>query len=196
METRGSGIFLKRYIPKKNKVSVLDYNLGRIDCFVFSDAISVGSLASYTLQPSGNGYFLNAINVQYMPFSLAYSDLLFLHHILEVCHYSLPIGACVEGIFDLFVFLYTNHMSLNTAFKKQLFLFKLLSILGLAVEDGALCSVCFHVLHAMPIDRLNEEFIQLDCEKKLARWLRNCIGHHPLIAQFKTVHFLQENRVV
>ena len=102
------GIILKRYTTRNNKVSLLDKQLGRIEGILVSDIISVGSLLQYVAQPYTGGFFLTNIQIIHVPLLLAKIDLLFLHHIFELCYHFAPIGSSVLGVFDLLMFLYTS----------------------------------------------------------------------------------------
>ncbi len=187
------GIILKRYTTKSNKVAVLDKQLGRIEGIVTSD-VSVGSLLLYTTQPSTNGFFLTNIQIEHVPLLLAQANLLFLHHIFELCYYFAPVGSCVMGVFDLLMFLYATEQQWENRLLKKIFLFKLLTTLGVHAESDYICKRCFYYLMATPIDKLNSDFIDLDCRKALPRWLQYCVVQYPVSKEFKTMHFLNEDK--
>ncbi len=191
-----TGIILRKPASQKNKVALLDKKLGRIEGILFSSDVSAGSLMQYSVEQRKNASFISDLQIIHMPLLLAQIDLLFLHHVLEIVYYSAPVGSCVAGIFDLLLFLYTvDHMWINIQYKK-LFLFKLLTTLGMWPEYQEVSISRVDQLSRVPIDRINVETIDLACEKELDTWLRLCIAQHPYINEFKTVHFLNENRVV
>ena len=173
---------------------MLDKQLGRIEGIVASDIMSVGSLVQYAARPCTGGFFLTDIQVVHVPLVLAKIDLLFLHHVFELCYYFAPIGSSVLGVFDLLMFLYAAEQEWGNRLLKKIFLFKLLTTLGMYAECDSICKVCFHYLITTPIDKLNSDLIDLNCKKKLNRWLQFCVAQHPAINKFKTVHFLNENR--
>jgi len=187
------GFILKRYTTKNNKASMLDKQLGRIEGIFVSDMINVGSLLQYTARSCTSGFFLTNIQIVHVPLLLARIDLLFLHHVFELCYYFAPIGSSVVGIFDLLMFLYAVEQEWENRLLKKIFLFKLLTTLGMYAECDSICKVCFHYLITTPIDKLNSELIDLNCKQKLNRWLQFCVGQHPAINKFRTVHFLNEN---
>jgi len=188
------GFILKRYRTKSNRVSMLDKQLGRIEGIVVSDIAHVGFLLQYRAQPCASGFFLTNIQIVHVPLLLARIDLLFLHHIFELCYYFAPVGSSVLGVFDLLVFLYAIEQEWGNRLLKKIFLFRLLTTLGMYEECDSICKVCFHYLITTPIDKLNSELIDLNCKKELNQWLRFCVSQHPAINKFKTVHFLNENR--
>src|SRR5690606_32873093 len=113
------GIVLRKTTGSRYKISLLDKNHGRMECVVDSSILCVGSLVSYAFFEQRGGFFLRDVQVIYTPLSLGSSDLLFLHHILELLYYFAPVGSCVNGIFDLLAFLYTiEHMLISKIFKK------------------------------------------------------------------------------
>ncbi|MGB8366914.1 MAG: hypothetical protein WCD44_01005 [Candidatus Babeliales bacterium] len=185
------GIILKRD-KTKNKVAVLDKQLGRIEGITRAE-VTIGAFVQYTMQPAGSGFFLNQIQTTYMPLFLAQEDLLFLHHIFELSYYFVPIGSCVRGVFELFEFLYRTEKQWKNRLLQIIFLFKLLTTLGVYAEYDTICKKCFSYLIVTPIDNLNSGIIDLNCKKALPKWLQYCVIQYPVSKEFKTMHFLNEN---
>jgi hypothetical protein len=48
----------------------------------------------------------------------------------------------------------------------------------------------------MGLPQLNKMTIAVSDEKELDRWLWCCVWQHPYVNEFKTVHFLAENRAI
>jgi hypothetical protein len=186
------GIVLRKAAGSRYKISLLDKNHGRMECVVDSSALCLGSLVSYTFYEQRGGVFLRDVHVIYTPLSLGSSDLLFLHHILELLYYFAPVGSCVNGIFDLLAFLYTiEHMLISKIFKK-FFLLKLLTFLGVSPELDSMRFSAIGMLSRLPIDQFSDDLVGCDDEKKLDKWLWHCIWQHPYVSEFKTVHFLEK----
>ncbi len=198
MAVNGSsvGIVLRHFSHIHNKIALLDKQHGRIECIVNKLDKPAGSLLGYTTSVKRGSFFLNECAILYVPLDLARADLLFLHHILELIYYFAPVGSCVQGVFDLIAFLYTiEHMLISVRFKK-FFLFKLLTLLGVAPELDSVQIVCVRELHTMTIDMFDDAGMNKDNEKKLDKWLWSCIWQHPYVSEFKTVHFLEKNRAI
>lgn len=186
------GIVLRKSMGSKYKISLLDKNYGRIECIVNSSTFCIGSLVAYTFSEKKGTFFLSDTQAIYTPLSLGSSDLLFLHHILELLYYFAPVGSCVNGIFDLLAFLYTiEHMLMSKIFKK-FFLLKLLTFLGVSPELDSMYYTSIDVLSRLPIDQFSDDLIGCEDEKKLDKWLWLCIWQHPYVSEFKTVHFLEK----
>ena len=190
------GIVLRKSSSSRNKIALIDKQYGRIECIVNALDKSVGTLLSYTMSNRRDSFFLRDIDSLHTPLSLGSSDLLFLHHIFELIYYFAPVGSCVGGVFDLLAFLYTiEHMLISMRFKK-FFLFKLLTLLGVAPEIESLRSLCIAQLKTIAVDRFDETMIDKEAEKKLDKWLWCCVLQHPYANEFKTVHFLEKNRMI
>ena len=95
------GIIVKTYLPQKYKLAILDKELGKIVCVPHREDIRCGTLISYHLSQQKNVYFIQNITIIDMPLSLAQYNLIFLHHVLEICYYFIPVGSNVPEIFDL-----------------------------------------------------------------------------------------------
>ncbi len=185
-----TGIVLKRCQKMGNKVSVLDQSLGCIDGIMFSSSINLGSLLTYRLKGRMSPYLIDQCEIIDMPFSIARADLLFLHHVLELCYYFIPVGSCSSQVFYLLLLLYSlqDHVWNDTT--KKIFLFKLLTTIGFYPEHELLNRPCMRQFFTMPIDKIIVEPIDLNCEKDLNDWLRFCVSDHPYANDFKTMDFL------
>ena len=86
-------------------------------------------------------------------------------------------------------------MLISMRFKK-FFLFKLLTLLGVAPELESLRPWCISQLGTIAIDTFDENAVDRESEKKLDKWLWYCVVQHPYANEFKTVHFLEKNRTI
>jgi hypothetical protein len=103
----------------------------------------------------------------------------------------MPVGSYASQLFELLSFLYTvdKEASWGTHAKK-LYLFKLLSTIGIQAEIPNIPAFKLHLFLAMPPVQMSEEVLDEESEKILDEWLRVCVAEHPAIEQFKTIHFL------
>lgn len=178
-----------------HKIIVLDKRFGRIDGIIKTFQPSVGSVISYHIEHKRARVVFQDSTLLYTPLSLSYQDLQFFHHIFEIIYYFAPVGSCVYGVFDILAFLYTvEHMLITMKFKK-IFLFKLFTMLGLIVSSY-MHDVLFDRLKAVSIDQLNSIVMTDDEERQLDVVLWDCIMQHPCGSKFKTIHFLEYNRIL
>lgn len=185
-----TGIVLKTLFPKKMKMILLDYQLGKIEGVPPSDNFTCGSLLSYYVQMRGSVYFLHDISLMDMPLSIAKDDILFLHHVLEICYFSAPFGNNVPEIFNLINQLYIESKAPYSRNFKIAFLFKLFILLGMHPDEPHFQDPYYYLLASESIDTIMNKSIHLNTEQALHEWVRSCISVHPLIHAFKTVHFL------
>ena len=87
-----TGIILKTFFPKKMKMVLLDEQMGKIEGVPPSDQFACGALLTYYAHQRGKIYFLHRIDLIDMPLTLAKDDILFLHHVLEICYFCAPFG--------------------------------------------------------------------------------------------------------
>lgn len=190
------GIILKKNQPYHHKMVILDKIQGKIECISTLPAFSVGTLITYNLCSEKATYFINHCTLVYSPLTLAQTDILFFHHILEIIYYYTPIGSDVTTIFDLLAFLYTTETTKITTIFKKMFLLKLFMYMGVVPENNN-----YHTDSISSLSTItNEQLININLnsfnEKELDKWLWSCVWQHPYVNEFKTVHFLAENRAI
>ncbi len=193
---KGIGIVLKTFFPHKQKVIVLDKQRGKIVCIPDRNDIQPGSLISYQLSNQQRLPFVRNINLIELPLLLAREDILFVHHVLEVCYYFIRSDDPSPEIFDLLLKLYHSEIMLCDKVNKKIFLFTLFWKLGIYPESKKFDSIYFRNLAMKFIDRLDFEYIDLEVERLVDAWLFECLAMHPCFNYFKTVHFLNKSRAV
>lgn len=193
---KNKGIVLKSYQPYTCKVILLDADYGKITAVPHRENMSNGVCISYYLQEQPNIFFMRDIEIIDMPMALAREDIFFVHHILELCYYFIPMGACVPGIFPLLVKLYDSPHVFENVLLKKIFLFQCFTVLGLYPEGKKFQDPFFLYLSTASIDNLADQSVDLVHEKELDNWLLHCISVHPRIEHFKTINFLHTHRVV
>lgn len=185
-----TGIVLRNFSPKKNKLALIDDRLGRIDGAFFVSQVHTGALLSYHVRGMPGRYLVEQLNMLDVPLSLARNDILFFHHVLELCYYFIPIGSCIQGIFNLLQLLYAAHSVNWDITAKQIFLFHLFSQLGMSPEGYRLPASLLEKLIASSPESVDEVRLSDIDKKTLRTWLQHCLMQHPDVAQFNTVHFL------
>lgn len=190
------GIILKKNERSPNKVIILDKLHGKIECVTQDSSFSAGSLITYNVRQKGRIHFISDSTLVYIPLSLASTDMLFFHHILELIYYFTHVGNCAEEVFDLLAFLYSYENSTITRQYKKLFLLKLLTSMGSVPELVEIRTDFITHLNSLAVKQLTQRIISLSDEQELDRWLWYCVWQHPYVNEFKTVHFLAENRAI
>ena len=193
MEKR-RGIVLKKDQTKAT-VSLLDQHLGKIAATTRASYLCTGALITYSVVPLRRSYNLESVELIYAPFSLAREDILFLHHVLELCALVVQEGQEGESVITLISFLYQSDHKLSS-FSKKLFVGKLCMTLGLYPEGRQVNTPLFESLSVESLDTMLHRSINLEFEKELDTWLFYCIGAYPDARHLKTLHFLTRNRVV
>lgn len=190
------GIVLKTYMPSQCKISLLDKTLGKISGIPTRTDISNGICIAYFTQKNKSVYFIQNIEIIDMPFALAQQDILFLHHVLELCYYFVPVGSRIPRLSEALIALYTHENIFRTTRTKKVFLFQLFTIIGMYPEESAFQTPFFHKMALTSIDTLEDQALDLINEQQLDAWLLRCIAAHPCASNFKTKSFLYENRIL
>jgi hypothetical protein len=190
------GIVLRKSGSSHYKVIILDKVQGKIECVTTTPSFSPGALITYNIRQQRSTHFMSDSELLYIPLSLAQADILFFHHVLELVYYFTHVGSCSKEIFDLLAFLYSASLSTMTMQSKKFFLLKLLTSMGSVPELNEARTELITQLNTLDIRQLANMIIDTTHEKELDRWLWCCIWQHPYVNEFKTVHFLAENRAL
>ncbi len=186
---KSQGIVLKQ--TTSHKVAILDAVHGRIDCISFKQPL-VGALIRYRIESERRTIGMLAdYEIMDLPFFIARSDILFWHHVLELCYYFVPIGSHTPQMFELLQFLYTVDTSSEWGpYAKKLYLCKLFTTLGMQVELPGVSHQILYRFMALQPHQLARESVDTKEKEIVDEWLRVCVSEHPAIEQFKTIHFL------
>jgi hypothetical protein len=194
-----TGIVLKHCI-KKRKIALLDNSAGRVDALFFSvHPISIGTVLQYKLQENNSEYQITAQEIIATPILMAQADILFLHHLLELCYYSIPAGALEVRVFEDMLLLYERFSPAWGMPEKIVLLFRMILSLGCYTEHKLLVHLlsqkAIMELYSAPLDNLIDKLfsktIDLEYIPAMHEWLQICMAGHPYYDQFKTAHFLQ-----
>lgn len=184
-----TGIVLKKI--SSYKVALLDKKRGRIDAIIVSP-ICIGAWVHYTIKKEQfASFYLADLKIYDLPLAVARDDILFWHHVLELCFYFVPPGNYMPELFELCTFLYTVDTTTGwSAQSKKLYLFKLLQTIGVYPQLPQFSVEKLNYFNRMPLAAIGKVVIDEQHEKKLNEWLRICVADHPAIARFKTIHYL------
>ena len=190
IKERACGIVLKILDRHNKKVVLFDEKRGKIIAFTFQGALCHGALFSYSVLPRPMYFLISDIEMLQIVHPGNLSDMLFLHHVLELYDHFIPVGIASTCLFDYLTHLHTvlHRKKCSNTFK-LLFLFKLFARLGIYPEDRRFHMPYFYQLAYKPIQSITEEQLTVKTYNVLCLWFRECITLYEL-ANLKTVHFL------
>lgn len=191
-----TGIVLKIHFSKTRKISVLDSQLGRIECVPPHENIHAGSIIRYYCKKGTYRFFIKDVALLAMPLQQARQDLLFIHQILELLYYFIPEHSYIERVFEIVVHVYNYDVSKISDTGKKLFLCKVLTMLGFYPELEKTKRLYFQQLMGASIDELLQTTLNSEIDTMLKSWLTRCIALHPQGHLFNTYHLLNRSRVV
>ncbi|MCA9770621.1 hypothetical protein KC460_04595 [Candidatus Dependentiae bacterium] len=189
------GIVLRRYTPRKSKIIVLDRELGKIESIPHVDILCHGAVIEYFPKKMCLLYKLESFQLIVAPLHFARDHIQFLHHVLELTYYFVPLDSRVPEIFDLLLFLYRMKNSSCTATFQKLFVCKFFALLGFFPENKKMRQSYFHQLVGISIDTLVQLSINLEVEYALQQWIYSCVAQHPRARFFKTIHWLKPGEI-
>ena len=185
-----SGIVLKSYLPEKSKIVLLDQNGSKYHYVPMIRDLCAGTLIQYHVTKNQPLAFIHGIEKIALPLALARTDLVFFHHVLELCYYFVPMESHMPEVYILLTYLYQPAAVTMPTRAKKLLLVKLFIILGAIPEEPAIMKPsALAALGAQPFDRVAPELLELE-EARLDAWLRICTAMHPYSQYFKTTAFL------
>lgn len=213
MNSRELGLVIKRFFPAKNKVGILSRSSGRINAVVKSDyhlqRLCPGHFISYQpvkLSTSGTTQVIESVEIVLLPFDGMTGHLIWLHHLLEVCYYFVPLQSpCVE-LFDHIVIacdaLAHSELQPYSAQLKRIVMVRLFALLGMNLDKQLISmAALFNHIHQLSIDSHKSAALdsfkaacqsltstQLQCADA---WALACIKTHPNVSSFKTLSFLK-----
>jgi len=119
------GIILQKSRTSPFKMVILDKIHGKIECIATTPSLSIGALITYNMREQQSSRFISDTTLLYIPLSLAHTDMLFFHHVLELIYHFTQVGNCSKEIFDLMAFLYSTDHATMLFQTKKFFLLKL-----------------------------------------------------------------------
>lgn len=188
------GIILKKNQGQSTSI-LLDQEKGKINILSKYAQICTGALLVYTISPLRRLYVIEHVELLHVPFVLAREDILFLHHVLELCTSVVQEGQEAGSIIQHISLLYRHNDTHDAVFKK-LFISKLCMLLSLYPEQEQFRTSFFEELSVESLDTVLRKNIHLEFEKELDAWLFYCMAAYPHARYLKTLHFLTRNRVV
>lgn len=137
-------IVLKNHFPKKNKVTILHEQYGKINLFVSetqeSSRLCNGSLIFCDVIKKESSYRSEFIDAYFIPFDQDRYDLYFIHDLLKVCLNFAPWQIMIADVFDLLLEIY-GQLDVISVEQKKIYLLKIFLYLGIFPEDKRLYQI-------------------------------------------------------
>jgi len=189
-----SGIVLKTCSSQAPEITVLDRRLGKIKGKVHARNKNIrvghGSIVTYTLSQRGASYTFDVVDLEFVPFTFAREDIFFLHHILELCYYFLPMGCPEDDVFNLLLYLFQLQNNEKVRLRRRLILARLFTLFGMYPEHKKM-SEYINIVVYQSLDQLLDMSVDIEMNRWLDQWVWECIMAHPYKEQFKTVWLLK-----
>lgn len=189
-----TAIILKKLYPYDQKIALLDQKMGRINARVFNQSFIEGAIIEYSFETKYGVIAIEQSEYLYIPLQWGIVDILFLHHVLEVCYHFIPLESCAEGIFDLLCMLFKNEQLEWAVSAKKFFLCKLFLLVGMYPQTDFIKTKIARMLLYISIEDMIQLKIEKDEQLLMDQWLMHCIAKHHLGFDFKTIGFLTESR--
>lgn len=193
---KNKGIILKKLHKNRERVSLLDSQLGKLEVSFNRFLPGYGVLLEYTIIKTvfaGRvNYALDSIEFIAIPTKCYPQKLHFFHQVLEICYYFIPLENPIPGVFDLLFLLYDEQKWATKHFFEELFICKLFMILGFFPEEPQFLTQSFMRLAELPIDTVLDEHVDLERSKEMRMWINACLQTHPQAKKFKIMHNIQQ----
>jgi len=189
------GVIIKKHFPKCLKISLLDEVYGHINAvpssWQWASYASAGALVSYDLYSEHDVYFVKNIELITIPLYRNESTMNFLHYVLEVCYFCVPLHGgqyeCFQHV--LYIMQVLEHIA-NESVTQKLLLAKLLFIIGQYPQNveqltiSAILNKTSEELLAVHLDRVHQ--------KELELFIYQCVQSHPYGRLLHTVNILSQ----
>ncbi len=197
LEMQSRGIIIRKHFPQKIHLSIIDEQYGHLSVipssWQWASYASVGAIISYELVEEPYNFFVKQVELLMVPSYQNELVLLFMHHLVEICYFCLPVQSGKTECFDLLLYIIRSLDQFSScAHVQKLLLAKLLFIIGqypIDVEQLTVSSLLY---------RHHEELVRFalthEQRKEIEIFIYQCIKAHPYGRLLKTVNFLSQVR--
>lgn len=183
------GIVLRTFFPQRHVLRVFDRHHGKIDVSVVSgkalESIPHASLVSYTIHITSSRCIISDIKLLDIPFDLARTDIMFLHHVLELADFFIAYRCARTDIFDFLYVLYRG--ILKSSLQKKIYVARFFIEAGMYNEHDLIRDPRFISLLSMPIESMLIMKIDSGILEILNSFLFQCVYSHPQRDKMKTM---------
>lgn len=212
MNSDSLGLVLKRFIPYKNKVSILDQTQGKTTLVSMSSNLIYklwpGMVVKYnSLSNNSKNIITSKVNIIIYQQNMTKQSIHWFHSLVELCYYSLPLGLPAHDVFDFLcnaqlLLEKQNILKSKLNIVKKIYLLKLIELLGLSSYESI--SFNFKVLPLLSqgfIDFSNKQNVESvdividkiddNMHKQIDLYIKGIIKSHPYYKNFK-VNYLMD----
>lgn len=209
MQNKELGFVLKRFLPNKNKISVLSQKYGKINMVTRpierSYSLWPGMLISFFSEKLNNKiFFAQNIEIIMVPHYDHVLNINWIHKQLEIIYYFSapqdPADNLFRYLYNSFKIAFFKKYFKDEIFKiKTIYLIKLLELLGFYPERDLIFYLGLYIdLSSMYIDfvdkdkvkllKNNLQKVDLNKIKQINFWVNSSLATHPNFKFFKTVN--------
>ncbi len=209
MHKKELGFVLKRFLPNKNKLSVLTQKFGKIEIITRPADRTLQLwpgmlLAFYPSEQNNKIFFAQNLEIMMSPHYNHVLNMEWVHQLLEICYYFSPLHNPANEIFR-HIYNCFNVEVLKKQFNDELFvikkiyIIKLLELLGfyptkdLIIYLSLYQDLCYMYINFIDKDNVkllknNLQKVQTMQIKKMDSWIRESLASHPNFKFFKTFY--------
>lgn len=189
------GIVLRAPWEADSSVIIFDRDLGKVSCKILrkrgKKTVINGGIYSYAVTTWRSFRCIADFELLQQPALWVADDLLFFHHVLEVCFYFLSFDQECSDVFDLVMNLYAELPEGQcVATAKKIFLCRFFALIGMYPESHKVSDEIITCLISPAGDIMLDSQKASFINKQAVAWLHTCINQHPQAHSFKTRHFL------
>lgn len=188
-------IVLRSY-PYGNKISILDKKIGRIEGIIRKKGLNknlfAGAYISYILDLWRTQYVIQDIQLINTPAAWATKDLLFLHHLLELCYFFSPLHNSAQAVFELLELLYQEKIVLDNLTSQKIYICDLFKQLGIYSPNTLEYDINFINFILSPLKNVYHINIDNKMKEKIQKWLLECVADNSTSLKLKTISFLKK----
>jgi len=211
MENRESGIVLRPFTPSAHKFCVLTQRYGKITLVVLNAqsarCLRQGAIISFLISEKNDSFYTtDRAEIIFIPLPQENHDLYWLHHLLEVCYFFLPMHEPIEEYFIVVsngIYWMHNHNFTWAQWQviKKVNIVVLMSLLGFApplhlqpsariIHKTLLWFIDFQKGQKVEFLSQHHDVFAAVSVDHLDVWLLECLQSHPRATVFKTLPFV------
>lgn len=187
--TKDTAIVLQH---RSHTLSLLSEQYGKYELYWYQKKnellLSPGSLISYSFT-GGHKKKVDELSLEAAPFLLAGSSIYFLHSLIELCSFFIPLGSCEHSIYKIVHHILLFFKEPLTIKMEKVIFCLLFTHLGI-VPDNKDIEPYISFFLQLPIDKFYDLDLQLVQERILDEWLFWSLSVHPFRKSLKALPYI------
>lgn len=180
---------LKAVSSYHHMIALIDCQDNRTNIIYRKGPLISGSLIEYYM-PKNPLHPIDRIDPVYVPLLWGKNDLLFIHHILELCYYFIPLNGSCTSIFNMLLILIKMEEASWSDTTKKIFIVKLLILYGMYPKTRFTETTFFQKLLTIRPENLLTLDSTCDDMAYIDQWIKQTLSEHPMAPSFRTMFFL------